>query len=223
MSDLLITILTLVAAYLLGSIPFGLMVARRYGVADIRQHGSGNIGATNVGRVAGVRAATLVYMWDILKGVSAALLGKFAAQEFGSALSVDHMMLVCGLAAIVGHVFSIFLRFSGGKGVNTLLGVMFVILPVQTFTCLLIFLLMAAIFRIVSLASVVATLCLFPVILVGHFVFRTTLNPAQLLMAIILGGMVIFTHRANLKRLARGTEPRFSFSGNKSHGGSHAR
>lgn len=222
MSDTLITIFTVMAAYLLGSIPFGLIVARRYGIADIRQHGSGNIGATNVGRVTGIRAAALVYAGDILKGVSAALLGKFAAQGFGLAPPVDYMMLACGLAAIMGHVFSIFLRFTGGKGVNTLLGVMFVILPVQTLICLLIFLLMAAIFRIVSLASVVATLCLFPVILIHHFVFRTTLNPAHLFMAIVLGGIVVITHRANLKRLARGTEPRFSFSGNKSHEGGHA-
>ena len=117
-----------IAAYLIGAIPFGWIVARLAGVGDIRSHGSGNIGATNVARVAGFKVAIWVYVGDILKGVAAVALAQWYAATYGAPFNVALFTILAGLIAILGHIFPVYLRFKGGKGVNTALGVLLLLL-----------------------------------------------------------------------------------------------
>ena len=121
----MVWLLPVIIAYLLGAIPFGLLVPRMFGVRDIRQHGSGNIGATNATRVRGFQRAVWVYVGDIAKGAAAVLLARWYALHYPIPFDTIHPYLViCALAAVVGHVFPVYLGLKGGKGVNTALGVM---------------------------------------------------------------------------------------------------
>src|SRR3972149_965893 len=125
--DFLTVGLPLLGAYLLGGVPFGLISSRLCGVPDIRSQGSGNIGATNVWRVVGPKAGIWVLVLDVGKGAAAVLAARLIDQTL---VSHDLFLTGCAAAAIVGHVFPIYLRFKGGKGVNTALGVMITLLPV---------------------------------------------------------------------------------------------
>ena len=126
----MLAVIAVLIAYLLGAIPFGMIVARLYGAGDIRTLGSGNIGATNVWRVAGAKAAVWVYLGDIAKGTAAVLVGRYVAQHFQpTMLPIDTFLVLCALTAVLGHVFPVYLGFKGGKGVNTALGTMLVLLP----------------------------------------------------------------------------------------------
>jgi glycerol-3-phosphate acyltransferase PlsY len=114
--EMFVPIAVILLAYLLGGIPFGLFIARAYGIKDIRNHGSGNIGATNVLRAAGPKAAIWVYILDIGKGIVAVLIARIVDQAF---LPRDTFLVITALAAVFGHVFPVYLAFKGGKGVNT--------------------------------------------------------------------------------------------------------
>ncbi|HVP07382.1 MAG TPA: glycerol-3-phosphate 1-O-acyltransferase PlsY, partial [Candidatus Acidoferrum sp.] len=151
------TILPIVVAYLLGAIPFGLIIARLYGVHDVRQSGSGNIGATNVWRVAGPRAAAWVYLLDIGKGAAAVAIARFVHQD---TIQRDLFLVFCAMAAVLGHVFPVYLRFRGGKGVNTGLGVMLSLLPLETLISVAVFVIIVALSKFISLGSIIAAVCL---------------------------------------------------------------
>lgn len=186
---------TVVLAYLMGAIPTGLLVARWRGV-DIRAAGSGNIGATNVLRAVGPFAAILVVLIDPLKGVLAVLVPTL--------LGIGPWWVAgAAFAAVVGNCFNVFLRFRGGKGVATSLGVFVMIDPWVTLTAVLIFALTVALGRMVSLASLVAVLAT-PIMLVvlGDAV------PSTLTLAFAISGLLTWRHRDNLARLAAGTERR---------------
>ncbi len=209
-------------AYLVGSIPFGLLVGLARGI-DPRKAGSGNIGATNLGRLLGGRYFALVFTLDVLKGMAPVLAaGVLLARRDGGlprGSRADSLELILwlsvGLAAILGHVFSLFLSFKGGKGVATSLGVALGIFPYFTFAALggaLIFAIVFKITRYVSLASMVAAGS-FPLLYIsigltrGWPVFGEQLP--LLLVALLVTGMIFWKHRANITRLRAGTENRF--------------
>ncbi len=211
--------LIFLAAYLLGAIPFGLIIARLYGVNDIRAVGSGNIGATNVWRIAGPKAAVWVYLLDIGKGVLAVLLARLSTQTI---LPKDLFLILCALAAILGHIFPVYLGFKGGKGVNTGLGVMLVLLPVETLICLVVFVIVVVVSKYISLGSMVAAVCLPGTVVVEKVLLHRMVDPLYFVLTILGMLIVIYTHRQNIRRLVAGTENRFSLSskGNRteSHG-----
>lgn len=185
------------AAYLLGGIPVGLIVARRVAGIDVREHGSSNIGATNVYRVVGARAGALVWVLDVLKGV---------APTIGAAHLGLHTgwCVLAGLAAVVGHSFSPFLRFRGGKGAATSFGVMLgVMWPVAACNVVL-WLGLVAITRYVSVATIVSAAAMTPLTLV---LFSG--DTPRLVLAILAGTLTILRHRSNIQRLLNGTEHRF--------------
>lgn len=200
-------------AYFAGSIPFGLIVGLARGV-DVRRAGSGNIGATNVGRLLGGKFFALVFLLDVLKGLLPMLAAWFLLPE-----STDHvtfaLWLLVGLAAILGHMFSVFLRLKGGKGVATSAGVILGLWPYYTLPGLLALAVWGATFartRIVSLASIAAA-CAFPLAYVAIAVARRWdilgRQAPLLAFALLMAGLIVFRHRSNLARLRAGTEHRF--------------
>jgi glycerol-3-phosphate acyltransferase PlsY len=203
--DHAVVVVTLLAAYLVGAIPFGYLVARARGV-DIFAHGSGNIGATNVGRVLGRRLGILVFVLDCLKGagpVAAALAVKTTLSD--SYWTAGWLEVAAGLAAFLGHLFPVYLRFRGGKGVATGTGVVLVLMPIPTLAAAFAWVLVASASRYVSLASLgaAAVLCLGQLALSDNDV--TNPRTAFCLLAVAL---VIVKHRSNVKRLWQGTENR---------------
>lgn len=204
--------ITALLAYLLGAIPFGLVVARFFGVEDIRRQGSGNIGATNVGRIAGFRAALWVYVGDIGKGVLAVLLARLVAGNTDvSYISVDLFLVICALAAVLGHIFPVYIGFRGGKGVNTGLGVMITLLPYETLLAVGVFALLVLVTRYVSLGSICAGLALFAFVAVEKHVLSRDIAAVYFYLTLALAIVVIVTHRQNIGRLLSGTENRISF------------
>jgi glycerol-3-phosphate acyltransferase PlsY len=182
-------------AYLCGSIPTGVLIANRLGI-DVRKVGSGNIGATNVARSVGKTAGVLTLLGDAAKGLIPVLAVR--------ALELGEAALACAaVAALLGHLFSPFLHFSGGKGVATGLGVFLGLAPQAILLALLFFLLTFAVSRIVSLASLVAT-AVTPVLL-----FVLSYPYTHLLAGIVIAGFIILRHRENIVRLFKGEEQKF--------------
>jgi glycerol-3-phosphate acyltransferase PlsY len=182
----------LVVGYLLGSIPFGLIFGWLAGAGDVRRIGSGNIGATNVLRTGKKWAAAATLICDAAKGAIAVLL----ARRYGTEAAV-----LAGLGAFLGHVFPVWLRFRGGKGVATLLGVALALdWRVGLLACA-IWLVVAAIWRISSLSALIA-------VAATPFLYAVFREPPFAVAAILLALLVAVTHRANIARLARGEEPR---------------
>ncbi len=189
---------TAVLAYLLGSVPFGLVMARVFGLGDIRQIGSGNIGATNVLRTGNKPAAALTLLLDAGKGGIAVLIARYALAEDAAQLA--------GFAAFLGHCFPIFLGFKGGKGVATFLGTLLALFwPAGVAACLT-WALVAGIFRISSLSALVAA-ALSPV-------WVSVLGmPSAGVVTALLAALIFMRHDANIKRLIAGEEPRIGGKG----------
>ncbi len=191
-------LLTAVAGYFVGSIPTGYLFARARGV-DIRSVGSGNIGATNVFRVLGRTAGILVLVIDALKGFLPAKFFLFGATPE----TREYHLILAGVCAILGHNYTCWLRFKGGKGIATTAGVMLALVPAGLLIALGVWLLVLAIGRYVSLASIVAAAVLpFAVACMGQSV-------RMIGVSAILGVLAIYKHKANIKRLMAGTENRF--------------
>ena len=191
------TLLALLLSCLLGSIPNGLWLCRALWHVDLRQHGSHNIGATNVWRTLGKGPGFLVFFLDMLKGLLAVWLGEMLV---GTPL----VMILCGVLAIVGHSLSLFLRFHGGKGVATGLGVILMLMPKVTGIVFLVWLLLVLATRYVSLGSIVAA-ALVPVL---ALVFG---YPAlYVVFGVLAAALIIVRHRSNITRLLNGTENRIS-------------
>lgn len=188
-------VFVLALAYLLGSVPFSFLVARFFGVPDVREVGSGNVGATNVMRSAGKAAGILAFALDASKGAIAAL----AAQRLAAGPVLPP--LAAG-AAVLGHMFPVWLGFRGGKGVATGAGAFLPLAPLATAAAISAFVLTALATRYVSLGSVVGTLTL------ATAAFLTGAHPAVAWSATVIGALVVFKHRANLERIVRGTESR---------------
>jgi glycerol-3-phosphate acyltransferase PlsY len=209
----MLTILTVIlVAYLIGAIPFALIVARAYGIPDIRKVGSGNVGATNVQRVLGWKASLWVFAADLGKGIAAVLL----ARQFNQTLVPSDLFLtLAALAAIIGHVFPVYLRFKGGKGVLTTLGSLCVLMPIPALVCLVVFLIVTIAFRYISLGSICGAIACPLTLAVQQFGFHDSVSAVRWGLAILIAILVPITHRSNIRRLMQGTENRFSF-GSKS-------
>jgi glycerol-3-phosphate acyltransferase PlsY len=187
-------VILIIAAYLIGSIPTGIVVAKILGAPDPRTIGSGNIGATNVGRTAGKAAGIITLIGDVLKGFLIILL---AFYMFGNS---PKEISLAGLAVFLGHLFPVFLKFKGGKGVATTLGVFLAIGPLQAILALIIFIILVAIFKYVSVASMIASVSI-PLLLN----LSPTTSP-YIPLAVIISVLIILKHSDNIKRLIQGTE-----------------
>jgi glycerol-3-phosphate acyltransferase PlsY len=204
MPDSLITLAALgLGAYLVGSIPFGLLIARSRGI-DIRQHGSGNIGATNVLRVLGKPLGITTFVLDALKGYGPAVIGMQLVPETPEAAG-----LTAGVATILGHSFPVYLGFKGGKGVATSAGVLLGIAPLAAGIGLALWAMVFAVSRYVSLASIVAAAAI-PAVSWGLYAPERIATPVALTL---LGLLIILRHRSNLRRLIDGSESRFRKKG----------
>jgi glycerol-3-phosphate acyltransferase PlsY len=200
--------LTVVAGYVLGSIPFGVLLARLFGGKDVRQHGSGNIGATNVSRVAGPAAGVLTLLLDTGKGAAAVW---FAARFTGQNATA---MMLAGLAALAGHCFSVWLGLKGGKGVATGLGVFAALCPLAAVSGFVVFVLVFLYWRYVSLASLAGTAAM-PLLI--YFLWAPKHAPPLSVTTgtLLAAALIFYKHSANLRRLTEGTEPKFTFGKSK--------
>lgn len=193
-----------VIAYVLGSIPFGLLIAKARGDEDIRKRGSGNIGAANVARVAGTVAGILTLLLDAGKGYCAVWLA--ARWSHGSA----RWMIIAAVAAVLGHIFPLWLRFRGGKGVATALGAFLPLSSAAVVAAIAVWLLMVVFWRYVSLGSIAAAVTL-PVFLYLLYAPPHAPPSAVSLGAVVISLLVIFKHKSNIGRIIAGTENRLRF------------
>lgn len=202
--------ITAVVSYFLGSIPSGYLAGKMRGV-DIRQAGSGNIGATNVFRILGKKAGTAVLLADALKGwLAVGLVAQFVTLGFAqpnmtseAAPSRHVLELIAGISAILGHNYTCWLRFKGGKGIATTGGVLIAWLPVPFLIVLGVWIVVFAISRYVSLASVLTALAL------PFVTWWWSGRTSMIVVTFLLSAMAIYKHRANITRLMNGTENRF--------------
>jgi len=194
-------IATVFAAYLLGSLPTGYLVGRLRGV-DVRSSGSGNIGATNAFRVLGKWAGAAVLIIDGLKGYTAAAWLSLLIAHFFPGADLVYLSLVAGVAAVLGHNYTCWLRFKGGKGIATSAGVVWAWSPWACVTAVVVWVAVAAATRYVSVASLAGAFAL-PIA-----VWFTTHNPPKTVMMCVLSVMAIYKHRGNIRRLRDGTENR---------------
>lgn len=184
-----------IVAYLLGSIPFGYLIVRGKSGADIRETGSGGTGATNVSRRAGKAAGVLTLLLDAAKGCVAVLIAK----AFGSD---DWVIAAAAIAALVGHIFPVWLGFRGGKGVATGVGIFLVLAPIALLCAGVVFVAIVVLTRYVSLGSITAAI-LIPVLVWWQFDSQSLLTAA-----VVAAALIVFAHRGNIQRLASGTESR---------------
>ncbi|HKU73541.1 MAG TPA: glycerol-3-phosphate 1-O-acyltransferase PlsY [Pyrinomonadaceae bacterium] len=200
-------LLVIIIAYLLGSIPFGYLIVRGKEGADVRETGSGGTGATNVSRRAGKAAGVFTLVLDALKGAVAV---EWARVVAGPSLTAEWIVAAAAIAVIVGHIFPVWLKFRGGKGVATGVGVFLVLAPIALLCAGVLFVAIVIFTRYVSLGSMVAaaTIPLFVWLQTVFVVPVADLRP--LLTATIVGAaLIIFAHRGNIGRLAHGTEAQF--------------
>jgi glycerol-3-phosphate acyltransferase PlsY len=203
------TLLTIpFGAYLLGSIPSGLLLAKLFDGGDVRKAGSGNIGATNVARVVGPLAGILTLVFDTAKGTAAVWVAGRVTNESAT------WMVIAALAVLLGHCFPIWLKFKGGKGVATALGMFLALCPLAAVGALLLFVLCVAYWRYVSLGSIAAAAAM-PLLI--YFLWAPRHAPPIIVDAgtLAIALLVIYKHDGNLQRLVEGTEPRFSFGKKK--------
>ena len=214
-------LLCIVIPYLLGSVNFGLIISNKKFHDDIRTHGSGNAGTTNMLRTYGKRAAVLTLLGDMLKAVIAVAFGYFMVgtnivvteeatnvtyhyvDQFGAAIA--------GFFVMMGHMFPIFFKFKGGKGVATSAVVILMISPITCLFCFLIFVIIVVGTRFVSLGSVMG-LIFYPILLKA---FSGEQNPTACILSVFMAIAVVFMHRENLKRLSQGTEHKLTFKKKK--------
>jgi acyl phosphate:glycerol-3-phosphate acyltransferase len=196
------------AAYLLGSIPFGLLLSRLFGGEDVRKAGSGNIGATNVARIAGPLAGILTLVFDTAKGAAAVWIAARMTNDSAT------WMMIAAFVVLLGHCFPVWLKFKGGKGVATALGVFLALSPLAAVSALLLFILCVVYWRYVSLGSVSAAAAM-PLLI--YFLWAPGHAPPLIidLGTLAIAALVIYKHDGNLQRLVDGTEPRFSFGKKK--------
>ncbi len=196
-----------VLAYLLGSINFAVIFSKAFMKKDVREVGSGNAGTTNVMRSAGFVPGALTFLCDALKGFAACYIGKMVFQTLSDVRGDDLGVLgayICGLLCMIGHVFPVFFKFKGGKGVATSVGIFAVCSPVAIALGLAVFAVITLTTKYVSLASLSATV----VVVVTSVIFRLTDGYLiwQIVLAVVMGMIVFLKHGDNIKRLLNGTE-----------------
>jgi glycerol-3-phosphate acyltransferase PlsY len=196
--------LLIIIAYIIGSIPTALIISRKYFGIDIREYGSGNMGATNAFRILGSKYGTLIMVLDVLKGIMAVglfyLLPFYVSNEFER----TNFMIALGLSAVIGHIFPVFADFKGGKGVATILGMLLAIQPIIALTCIGVFLVVLFLTRYVSLSSILGAIML-PICVLWIW------NEDEMtyrIFALLVAAMVIITHQKNISRIIKGAENR---------------
>jgi glycerol-3-phosphate acyltransferase PlsY len=209
--NILSTLLVFVLAYLLGSIPAAVWIGKRFHNIDVRQHGSGNAGTTNVIRVLGWKTGIPVLLIDIAKGWLATMLPVyFSLAQPGSAL-ITNIQILAGLTAIIGHIFPVLAGFRGGKGVATFFGVLLALLPLLTISCFGVFLVILLTTGIVSVSSMGAGIA-FPILLFSVF---DTPSLVFKIFSVLVAVALLITHRKNIGRLIRGEESKLIKIGKK--------
>jgi acyl phosphate:glycerol-3-phosphate acyltransferase len=198
-------VLVVGAGYLLGGVPFGAIVSRRMGGIDITTFGSGNTGATNVFRALGWRPALIVAVLDVAKGAVPALLALLIADKAWAADGVDLLIIAAGVAAMAGHMFSPYFRLRGGKGIATAAGAILVLMPKAFLALVIIFVVGNLVIRIVSVVSLLSASAV-PFLILWLYPQR----PVLLYFALVVVLLVVWSHRANIRRLLRGEEPRIT-------------
>jgi len=206
-------IILAISSYLLGSIPTVIITGKLLKHIDIRQHGSGNAGATNVFRVLGWRAGLVVLIIDMFKGfLAAGLLIRLFPQLWSDTDYRIYWQIMAGLIAILGHIWTIFAGFRGGKGVGTAAGVILGLQPFPVLICLIVFIVIVARTRYVSLGSITSAILL-PFILLGNkFLLHLEVPVAMLILSVLLALLIVFTHRQNISRLIQGNENKISWT-----------
>ncbi|MHA1543973.1 MAG: glycerol-3-phosphate 1-O-acyltransferase PlsY [Alphaproteobacteria bacterium] len=192
-------ILGVLLAYLLGSIPFGLLLSKRAGAGDVRKIGSGNIGATNVLRTGKKGLAVATLLLDIGKGTVAVLITAYFNPDLAA---------MAGFAAFLGHVYPVWLNFKGGKGVATFVGVLFALGWMVGLATLIIWVLVAVIFKTSSLSSLTAAIA-------GPFLAYFLVSPQAAMWVFLMTFVIVLAHRENIKRILNGTEPKIGSSSQK--------
>lgn len=191
-------ILLVIGSYLLGAVPFSLIVGKLFYKIDIREHGSGNVGSTNTFRVLGMKAGSVVLVLDILKGVTPVLAATYIPLE------VNVPVLLFGLVSTLGHVFPVFLKFKGGKAVATSSGAVLAYNPIVFIILVSLFLLTLKISKYVSLSSIVAAISFLIISLILW-------DPLLIIVAVIISIVIIVRHISNIKRIIDGTESKITF------------
>ncbi|MFA6235519.1 MAG: glycerol-3-phosphate 1-O-acyltransferase PlsY [Bacteroidota bacterium] len=210
--------LIIILSYIAGSIPTGLLISRWFGGTDIRRHGSGNIGSTNVMRTLGWKLGLMVQAGDVLKGLFAVLViarlhyGDFPFNNRTPFDDFTIVQIIAGLAAVLGHIFSVFLNFKGGKGINTAAGMLVGIAPIDITVALIVFALVLLSTGYVSLGSLSAATAFPTTMFIRFNVFHVDIPSYHtlILFSIATTLLLFFAHRANIKRLLDGSENRFA-------------
>ena len=201
---LIFRVLIILGAYLIGSIPSSVWIGKRFYGVDVREHGSGNAGFSNTVRVLGWRAGLPVFFIDVLKGYLAVSLAHFAGNLMPGSVAFINLQLLLGAAGVLGHIFTIYVGFKGGKGVATLLGLLLAIQPQVTLICLAIFIVVFLTTRYVSLSSMAAGIA-FPIL--NILVFHTTAM-SLIIFSMIVSILLLLTHQKNIERLLNKEESR---------------
>jgi glycerol-3-phosphate acyltransferase PlsY len=194
----------LVIAYFIGSIPTALIVSRSFFNIDIREYGSGNMGATNTFRVLGSKFGTIVMVGDMLKGILAVALYNLLPYYLTNELDRTNLMIGLGLAAVIGHIYPIWAGFRGGKGVATLFGMVLAIQPIVAINCVGVFLLVLYLTRYVSLSSILAGVAL-PICVLWVYNEKEVFYRV---FAVAVAALIVLTHQKNISRLLKGNEGR---------------
>lgn len=207
---MLVYIIVAVIAYLLGSVSFSVIISKKMAGFDVREKGSGNAGTTNVLRSVGKKAAVITLILDILKGVLAVLVAYIVGNIVKEGVDKALLIQIAGLLVIVGHTFPIFFGFKGGKGIATALGVLLITNWNIGLICLVFALVLMVLTKMVSLGSISAAI-LFPVLILfmPHTAYLVDGN--YIIYSILIAVLVVFNHRANVKRLLNGTENKLDF------------
>ena len=194
----------IILAYLIGSIPTALIISKKFFDVDIREYGSGNMGATNTFRVLGAKYGTIVMAGDMLKGIFAVALYNLLPYYLTNELERTNLMIGLGMAAVVGHIYPLWAQFRGGKGVATLFGMLLAIQPIVAVSCVGVFLLVLFLTRYVSLSSILAGVAL-PICVLWIYNEKEVFYRV---FAVAVAALVVLTHQKNISRLIKGNESR---------------
>ncbi len=200
-------ILLIILAYLIGSIPTSVWIGKWFYKVDVRTKGSGNAGATNTIRILGWKAGIPVLLFDVFKGWFAVYMANFILSDVYTGDQFINIKIVFAVAAVIGHIFPVYVGFKGGKGVATLLGVGIALFSYSVLVAVGVFVVVLVISRIVSISSIIATI-FFPFIVV--FIFNVN-NLSLIIMSVAVAVFIPLTHLKNIKRLIKGEESRFDF------------
>jgi len=213
--NILLLAVGVVLAYLLGSIPTSVWIGRFFFKKDVRNYGSGNAGATNTARTLGWKAGVVVLCIDVLKGALAVFLSDYFTPDHFIKPQIIHYNVICAIMAVIGHVYPVFAGFKGGKGVATLTGIMFALLPWQTGAACIVFAIVLAISGYVSLGSIITALCypfivaFLPYVLTPFpetFSSLFSVELSEVIFSVAIAVFIPITHLKNIKRLLKGEE-----------------